>query len=106
MKAKKIIVIVVATLMLGGGILAFCLTRGDTAPDTPPEPIETEDTEPITTEPVIPIIEDDKNKEETPIGTEKAEVIVDIAEYDNGHSDAPSVVGEVFIAPGYKEVDE
>ena len=103
MKTKNIIVIVVTVLVLAGAVLLFCLTRGDTAPDTPPEPTETEDTEPTIIEPVITLIEDDKNKENRPSGTETPEIIIDVAEHDNGHRDAPSVVGEVYINPGHKE---
>ena len=104
MKAKKIIVIVVATLTLGGGILAFCLTRGDTAPDTPPEPTETENTEPTITDLIISPIEDEKHSQD--VHPSVAEVVINVSDYDNGHRDTPSVSGDVYINPGRKEDNE
>ena len=103
MKTKNIIVIVVTVLVLAGAVLLFCLTRGDTAPDTPPELTETENTEPTIIEPVITLIEDDKSRDNKPTGEDIPEIIIDVAEHDNGHRDTPSVVGEVYINPGHKE---
>ena len=104
MKTKNIIVIVVTVLVLAGAVLLFCLTRGDTAPDTPPEPTETEDTEPTITDPIIAPIEDEKHSQDEHPST--AEVVINVSDYDNGHRDTPSVSGDVYINPGRKEDNE
>lgn len=72
-------------------------------PDDDTEPNETPDTEPDNTEPFIPIINEDNKTDNTVSDTEKADVILNVADYDNGHDDTPSVVGEVYINPGHKE---
>lgn len=110
MKNKnKIVTIVSIVLIIAAIAVAIVGTVVRKNKQNQPDPIrseeqtETEKKDPVDYDPVIPIIDDDRNKEEPSTGTETAEVIVDIAEYDNGHNDEPSVVGEVYINPGHKE---
>lgn len=113
MKKSEIILTVILILVTLGVVVTIVITaiNANKNPDTPVDQtgvIDTVKPEPDVTTPEPP--KDDTSKPEIPSDTmepNNGEVKLDVGEKnDNGHEDAPGIVGDVVVVPGIKDESE